>query len=104
MQTSGERGSLQEPPPLISVKEAARLLKVSRVMVYRRFHAGQIPGRRVGRKIDLYEPFVDALNRAICSGGHVDFDEFAATWADARATEAAALCPSPSARSPSCAT
>lgn len=89
MQSAGERESLQELP-LISVKETARLLQVSRVMVYRRFHAGQFPGRKVGRKIDLYQPFVDALHAAICSGGHVDVDEFAATWADARTVKAVA--------------
>lgn len=89
MQGTGERGSLQDPP-LISVKEAARLLKVSRVMVYRRYHAGVFPGRRVGRKIDLYRPLIDALHMAICSGRPVDVDEFAATWADASATEAVA--------------
>ena len=89
MQSAGERESLQELP-LISVKETARLLRVSRVMVYRRYHAGQFPGRKVGRKIDLYQPFVEALHKAICSGGHVDVDEFAATWADSRAAEVAA--------------
>lgn len=89
MQSPGERGSLEEPP-LISVKETAKLLKISRVMVYRRFHAGQFPGRKVGRKIDLYQPFVDALHAAICSGIRVDVDEFAANWADSRAAKAAA--------------
>ena len=89
MQSTGEHGSLPQLP-LISVKETAKLLQVSRVMVYRRFHAGQFPGRKVGRKIDLYQPFVDALHKAICSGGHVDVDKFAATWADTRAAEMAA--------------
>ena len=89
MQSTGERGNLPEPP-LISVKETARLLKVSRVMVYRRYHAGVFPGRRVGRKIDLYRPLIDALHTAICSGRPVDVDEFAATWADASVTGAAA--------------
>jgi len=84
MQTPEKPGSSQEPP-LISVKETAKLLKISRVMVYRRYHAGQFPGRKVGRKIDLYQPFVDALHKAICSGAHVDVDEFATTWANARA-------------------
>ena len=79
MQSPSEHGSLEELP-LISVKETARLLQVSRVMVYRRFHAGTFPGRRVGRKIDLYQPFVHALHKAICSGGRVDVDEFAETW------------------------
>ena len=89
MQSTGEQGSLRELP-LISVKETAQLLKISRVMVYRRFHAGQFPGRKVGRKIDLYKPFVDALQAAICAGGRVDVDKFAAKWTGARASEAAA--------------
>jgi hypothetical protein len=89
MQSTCERGSPQDPP-LISVKEAARMLKCSPVMVYRRFHAGQFPGRKVGRKIDLYQPFVEALHLAVCSGGHVDVDEFAASWADSRAAGVAA--------------
>lgn len=89
MQSTGERESVTEPP-LISVKEAAQLLKISRVVVYRRFHAGQFPGRKLGRKIDLYQPFVYALHAAICSGAHVDVDEFAATWTDAHPAEAVA--------------
>jgi excisionase family DNA binding protein len=84
MQTTGKSDGHQEQP-LISVKETAELLQVSRVMVYRRYHAGQFPGRRIGRKIDLYKPFVDALYGAICSGRRVNVEEFAATWADARA-------------------
>lgn len=89
MQSTGEPGSHQEPP-LISVKEAAQVLMMSRVVIYRRFHAGVFPGRKAGRKIDLYRPFVDALRAAICSGGHVDVDEFAAAWTGARAAKAAA--------------
>lgn len=85
MQSTGERGS-REDPPLISVKETARRLMISRVMVYRRFHAGQFPGRKVGRKIDIHEPFVDALHGAICSGLSVDVDEFARQWVARNAT------------------
>ena len=82
MQSTGKPDGRQESP-LISVKETAELLKVSRVMVYRRYHAGQFPGRKIGRKIDLYRPFVDALYGAICSGRPVNVEEFAATWANA---------------------
>jgi hypothetical protein len=80
MQSTGKRGTRQEPP-LISVKETAQLLRVSPVMVYRRYHAGQFPGR----KIDLYRPFVNALYDAICPGRPVNVEEFAATWVSARA-------------------
>jgi excisionase family DNA binding protein len=86
MQSTGKPG-VQEPP-LISVKETAELLKVSPVMIYRRYHAGQFPGRRIGRKIDIHRPFVDALYDAICSGRPVNVEEFATAWADAHATEA----------------
>jgi len=80
MQSAGEHESL-ESPSLISVKEAARLLKVSPVVVYRRYHAGQFPGRKIGRKIDIHGPFVAALHAALCSGRSVDVDEFARQWA-----------------------
>ena len=39
----------------------------------------------MGRKIDLYRPFVDALYGAICSGRPMNVEEFATTWASARA-------------------
>jgi predicted DNA-binding transcriptional regulator AlpA len=84
MLSTGKRGTRQEPP-LISVKETAQLLQVSPVMVYRRYHAGQFPGRKIGRKFGLYRPFVNALYDAICSGRPVNVEEFAATWASARA-------------------
>ena len=87
MQSPGQRESRRETP-LISVKETAALLEISPVMVYRRFHAGQFPGRKIGRKIDLYRPFVDALYGAICSGRPVNVEEFALTWVNARAAGA----------------
>lgn len=87
MQSIGKQEGDQEPP-FISVKETAGLLKVSTLTVYRRFHAGQFPGRRFGRKIDLYRPFVTELLDAICSGRNVDVELFAAQWS-ARITEPA---------------
>ena len=75
---------------LISVAETARLLKISKVMVYRRFHTGVFPGRRVGRKIDLYEPFITDLLSMIHSGVTVDVDAFAADWKARNAQQAAA--------------
>lgn len=74
MQSAGEHESL------ISVKETAELLECSRVIVYRRFHDGVFPGRKIGRKIDLHRPFVVALHAAIRSGRSVDVDAFAAAW------------------------
>jgi hypothetical protein len=84
VQSTGKRES--EPEPLlISVKATAALLECSPVMVYRRYHDGVFPGRKVGRKIDLHRPFVDALAAAIRSGRSVDVDEFAAAWKRDRA-------------------
>ncbi len=73
------------PKPLyISVKDTAELLGVKRLTVYRRFHAEVFPGRRIGRKIDIFRPFVDAAMAEIRSGRHVDVDQFAASWNDSR--------------------
>jgi len=77
MQSPGQCES-QRGSPLISVKETAALLDISPVMVYRRFHAGQFPGRKVGRKIDLYRAFVDALIAEMGSHRSLDVDGFAA--------------------------
>lgn len=80
MQSIGKQAGDQEEATFISVKETAGLLKVSQLTVYRRFHAGQFPGRRFGRKIDLYRPFVAELLGEICSGRNVDVEVFAAEW------------------------
>jgi excisionase family DNA binding protein len=84
VQSIGKQEGNREPA-FISVRETAGLLKVSPLTVYRRFHAGQFPGRRFGRKIDLYRPFVNELLAAICSGGNVDVELFAAEWAQRNA-------------------
>lgn len=80
MQSYGKQAGEQEESTFISVRETAGLLKVSPLTVYRRFHAGQFPGRRFGRKIDLYRPFVSELFKEICSGRNVDVELFAAEW------------------------
>jgi hypothetical protein len=67
-------------PRYYSVKATAALLDVGRLFVYRRFHAGVFPGRKAGRKIDIFGPFVDALVAEINSGRAVDVEAFAASW------------------------
>lgn len=79
MQSAGKHGDDREPS-LISVKETAALLECSPLTVYRRYHAGLFPGRKVGRKIDLHRPFVAALHAAISAGRNVDVEDFAADW------------------------
>lgn len=97
--TSGETSpKAQAPQPLvttppspmyISVKDTAHLLGVKPVTVYRRYHAGQFPGRKFGRSIDILRTFVDALITEITSGRSVDVEAFAAAWS-AKASEEAA--------------
>jgi hypothetical protein len=79
VQSTGKHGSNRESS-LISVKETAALLECSPLTVYRRYHSGLFPGRKVGRKIDLHRPFVAALHTAIRSGRNVDVEAFAADW------------------------
>lgn len=72
----------------IPVKTTARLLDVSPLSVYRRFHSGQFPGRKVGRSIMILRSFAEALAAEFRSGRSVDVEAFAATWA-AKASEVA---------------
>ena len=76
---------MTKPSAFISVKDTAALLGVSEETVYRRYHAGQFPGRRFGRAISILRVFVDDLVGEINSGRPVNVEEFAASWADARA-------------------
>lgn len=82
---SGEASAASAAMPrYISVKDTASILGVARLTVYRRFHSGLFPGRKIGRKIDISAPFVEALDAEIRSGRHVDVEQFAATWNDSR--------------------
>ena len=76
---------MTRPSAFISVKDTAALLGVSEETVYRRYHAGQFPGRRFGRAISILRVFVDDLVGEINAGRPVNVEEFAASWADARA-------------------
>ena len=81
MQSTGKLDGREEPP-LISVKETAELLKVSRVMVYRRYNQ---PCRVGWRLAAVFRGRgVDALYGAICSGRPVNVEEFALTWVNGR--------------------
>jgi excisionase family DNA binding protein len=88
VQRNGTHGTDQQDP-FVSVRETAGLLKVSPPLVYRRFHAGEIPGRRIGRKIDIYRSFIDALLAEFASGRNVDVGVYAAEWKARNAAEAA---------------
>lgn len=78
------------PPPslYISVKDTAKLLGVTPVTVYRRYHAGLLPGRKFGR-IDILRTFVEAFVAEIAAGRSPDVDTFAAAWTSRVSEDAA---------------
>jgi len=72
-------GSAPLSPTFLTVKTTAEALEVSRLTVYRRFHAGLLPGRKIGRSIKISAAFVNDLLAAL-KAGPVDVDDFAAQW------------------------
>jgi excisionase family DNA binding protein len=53
--------AIDRPPDLLSVSEAARLLALSPQTVRDWWHAGRIPGVRIGNTIKLHRDAVYAL-------------------------------------------
>lgn len=51
----------QTPPPLLTVQEAAKLLRVSPMTVYRRLDDGTLTGVRHGRCLRVHRHTVVAL-------------------------------------------
>lgn len=76
-------------PTYVSVKRTAELLNVSKLTVYRRYHAGLFPGRKFGRSIDILGAFVWDLVAEIQAGKQVDVEQYAASW-HAKVSEGAA--------------
>ena len=76
---------------LMSVTEAATMLRLSRMTVLRRLKSESAPwpGGRSGRKYLLNRAFVVALVAAMGSSPNVDVEDFAAAWM-ARSAEAVA--------------
>lgn len=50
-----------EPPLLVSVPEAARILGIPRATTYRYVHSGDIPTRRLGGRLYVIRAGLDAL-------------------------------------------
>ncbi len=75
----------QSPDPaagaslLVEVSEAARLLGLSKMTIYRRIRSGDWPSGRCGRKHLLPRAFVMGLVAEIASGRQVNADQYAAT-------------------------
>lgn len=89
---AGTRDLITVPPrdgdgePLVDLKEAARLLGVSRMTVTRLCDNGRLPcvvvargGRQKLRRVP--RAFIDAVAaEALAAGGEVDLAEFASAW------------------------
>lgn len=46
---------------VFSVQEAAQLLKLARITVYKAVHSGKLPSVRIGRKIGIPKRAIDRL-------------------------------------------
>ena len=65
---------------LMSVTEAATMLRLSRMTILRRLKSESWPGGRSGRKYLLNRAFVVALAAEFGSGRNVVAEDFAAAW------------------------
>ena len=65
---------------LMSVTEAAQMLRLSRMTILRRLKSESWPGGRSGRKYLLNRAFVVALAAEFGSGSNVVAEDFAAEW------------------------
>lgn len=75
---------------LMSVTEAATMLRLSRMTILRRLKSEKWPGGRSGRKYLLSRPFVVALAAEMGSGTCVVAEDFAAAWMARSTSEAVA--------------
>lgn len=75
---------------LMSVTEAAVMLRLSRMTVLRRIKSGAWPGGRTGRKYLVHRPFAVALAAEYGSGRNVVAEDFAAAWMARSTPEAVA--------------
>lgn len=47
----------------MSVAEAARVLGLSRMTMYRKIHANQVRANRVGRKLRVFAPDIEKMSK-----------------------------------------
>jgi len=104
---AGAREMAATPPnasygePLVDLKEAARLLRVSRMTVTRLCESGRLPcvvvargGRQKLRRVP--RAFIDAVAaHALAAGGEVDLADFASAWLARRGGAGAATAYAP---------
>ena len=78
---------MQELPRYVSVRDLSRLLKLSRQYLYRLAHAGILPARIAGRKIDVYGEFYRDIKTQIDSCRSVDVAAYAKAWTAAHSAD-----------------
>ncbi|QBI56865.1 helix-turn-helix domain-containing protein [Streptomonospora litoralis] len=61
MSTPSTPGPEEELPPLLTVTEVARMLRLSKMTVYRMIHDGRLPAIRIGRAYRVPEPAARAV-------------------------------------------
>lgn len=49
----------------MSVAEAARVLGLSRMTMYRKIHGGQVRANRVGRKLRVFRPDIEKMSEPV---------------------------------------
>ena len=64
--------TIQEPERLLKATEVARILNISRSLVYRLIHTGKIPHIRINQAVRIHN---DDLNRFI-EGNRIETDTY----------------------------
>src|SRR5258708_33304369 len=69
--------------PFLTVKEAARQLRLDESTLYRHLREGRFPGVKVGGRYLVPAALIEELAADAMDAGHcVDVDEWAARWRD----------------------
>lgn len=77
--------------PFLTVKEAAKELRLDESTLYRHLREGRFPGVKVGGRYLVPTAVIDELATEAMAAGHcLDIDEWAARWRDERAAAALA--------------
>jgi excisionase family DNA binding protein len=76
-QTAGATAAVAGAPLLLDAGEAAQMLGVSKMTVYRNLRSGDWPGGRCGRKHLVLARFVYGFIDQMARGRKIDIDEYA---------------------------
>lgn len=72
----GDAGPGLPDPRFLTIAEVARLMRISKMTVYRLVHSGELPAARIGRTLRVTEQAVrDYLRSAVVTGAAADGQE-----------------------------